>query len=240
MYKRGAVMKKITHLLTLMTMFPVLATANEWKGEGELGYTTTSGNTDSESLNTKLSIAKEHEKWRHKAAVEILKSSTDSVTSADRFVFTEKTEYQFGEKAYSFVSLRYEDDEFSGFVYQSSVSVGYGSRFIETDAHVLDASAGIGYRRTKDVLTMLVHEDGILKVEGNYKYTISDSAVFSEDILIEAGEENTHSESVTALKTKINGNLSSKISYAVKRNSNVPVGTEKTDTVTTVSLIYSF
>ncbi|MDH5764958.1 MAG: DUF481 domain-containing protein [Gammaproteobacteria bacterium] len=214
--------------------------AAEWKGEGELGYTTTSGNTDSETLNTKLSIEKDHDKWRHKAAIEALKASTDNIDSADRFVFTEKTEYLFGEKTYSFISLRYEDDEFTGFVYQSSASLGIGSRFLETDSHVLDASLGVGFRRTKDALTLFIVEDGIVKFEANYKYIISESAQISEDILVESGEENTHSESLTALKTKINGNLSSKISYAVKRNSTVPVGAEKKDTVTTVSLIYSF
>ncbi|MCW8855233.1 MAG: DUF481 domain-containing protein [Gammaproteobacteria bacterium] len=224
----------------LVLMFPCALFANEWKGEGELGYTSTSGNSDSESLNTKLSVSKEKDKWRHKAAIEALKTSTDNVTSSDRFVFTEKTEYKFGKKTYSFMSLRYEDDEFTDFVYQSSISFGIGSRFIESDVHVFDASAGLGYRRTKDDLTMLIHEDGILKLEANYKYTISENAVFSEDILVESGDENTHSESVTALKTKINGNLSSKISYTVKRNSDVAVGTEKTDTVTTVSLIYGF
>ena len=233
-------MKKRLGIIILLMGMPVVVMASEWKGEGELGYTTTSGNSDSESLNTKLSVSKEKNKWRHKASIEALKSSTDNVTSADRFVFTEKTEYLFGEKTYSFVSLRYEDDEFTGFVYQSSVSLGIGSRFIESDTHVLDASAGLGFRRTKDVLTMLIHEDAILKLEANYKYTVSDNAILSEDVLVESGSENTHSESVTALKTKINGNLSSKISYAVKRNSNVPVGTKNTDTVTTVSLIYGF
>ena len=226
--------------MILLIAHPVMALESEWKGEGELGYTSTSGNSDSESLNTRLSISNEKDKWRHKAVIEALKTSADNVTSADRFVFTEKTEYQFGKKTYSFMSLRYEDDEFTGFVYQSSISLGIGSRFIESDVHVFDASAGLGYRRTKDALTMLIHEDGILKLEANYKYTISESAVFSEDLLVESGDENTHSESVTALKTKINGNLSSKISYTVKRNSDVAVGTEKTDTITTVSLIYGF
>ena len=117
----------------LVLLLPCVLHANEWKGEGELGFTTTSGNTDSESLNTKLSISKQHEKWKHAATIEVLKTSTDDVTSADRFVFTEKTEYQFGEKTYSFVSLRYEDDEVSGFVYQSSISLGLGSKLIESD-----------------------------------------------------------------------------------------------------------
>lgn len=157
------------------------------EGEGALGFTTTSGNTDSENLNAKLSVSRQHEKWKHSAAIEALKSSTDNVTSADRFVFTEKTEYKYGKKTYSYVSLRYENDEFSGFVYQSSISIGIGSNLIESDVQTLDASIGPGYKRSKDEVTRLVTEDGIIKLGVNYKFIISKNAEFLEDILVESG-----------------------------------------------------
>jgi len=216
------------------------AEKNEWKGEGALGYTATSGNTESDSLNAKLGISKEKARWKHSASIESLKSTTDSVTSADRLVFKEKSEYSLGEKAYVFGKLRYEDDKFSGYDYQSSIAFGAGSRFIDTEVHVLDASAGIGYRKIKDALTQLTEEEGILTADASYEYKISTSAVFSEQLSVESGDNNTYSESETGLTTKINGNLASKISYLVKHNSEVPVGTEKTDKVLTVSLVYSF
>ena len=43
-----------------------------------------------------------------------------------------------------------------------------------------------------------------------------------------------------ALKLVVVGNLAAKFGYEVKRNSDVPVGTDKTDTMTTVTLGYAF
>lgn len=216
------------------------ASVNEWKGEGELGFTSTSGNTESDTLNTKLSISKSHDKWMHKAAIEILKASTNNVDSADSLVFTEKSEYKFAEKSYAFVSLRHEDDEFSGYDYQQSLSFGVGHQFIKNDQHTLDASAGLGYRRLKETISQIEKNEGIVKADAAYEYIISEHAKFTEKVLIESGESNTHSESETALKMKINGNLSSKISYTIKHNSDVPAGTEKTDKITAVTLVYGF
>ena len=211
-----------------------------WSGEGQLGYTATSGNTESESLNAKLGITKERKKWKHSASIESIKTTTDNVTSADSFVFKEKSEYKFGEKAYAFGKLRYEDDEFSGYNYQASIAFGAGAQFVKTEKHTLDASAGLGYRSSEDAITGETTDEGIVTADASYEYKISKTATFTQALSVESGEENTHSESDTALKTKINGNLSSKISYLVKHNTEVPVNTEKTDTVLTVSLVYSF
>lgn len=224
----------------ILLLVPGMAIADGWTGEGELGFTTTSGNTDSESLNAKLGVAKAHDKWTHKASLEALRASADNVTSADSTVLKEKSQYNFAEKSYAFGKLRYEDDKFSGFDYQASLSFGAGSRFIQNEAHTLDMSLGLGYRSSKDTATQETNGEGVVTADASYEYKISSTAIFGEAISVESGKDNTYSESVTVLKTKINGNLSSKISYQVKHNSDVPIGVEKTDKVLTVSLVYSF
>ena len=59
-------------------------------------------------------------------------------------------------------------------------------------------------------------------------------------MLLDAGDENTYFESETALSTKIDDSLAAKISYLVRRNSSPPPDTEKSDRITTVSLVYGF
>jgi putative salt-induced outer membrane protein len=92
-----------------------------WKGVGELGYTSTSGNSDSENLNASLGISREIEKWKHSASLRTIQAESEGETSADSLVFKGRSEYAFGEKSYMFGKLRYEDDEFSGYDYQTSV-----------------------------------------------------------------------------------------------------------------------
>jgi putative salt-induced outer membrane protein len=226
--------------LSMLLLVPCMAVAGEWKGEGELGFTSTSGNTDSDTLNAKLSISKEHDKWLHKAALETLKASTNNIDSADSLVFTEKTEYKLSDKTYAFIGLRHEDDAFSGFDYQQSISLGVGYQFIKNDTHSLDASAGLGYRRLKETVTAVEQDEDTLVANASYEFIISEHATFTEKLMVESGDSNTHSESETALKMKVVGNLAAKISYLIKQNSDVPVGTEKQDKITTVTLVYSF
>ena len=214
--------------------------AGVWKGEGELGYSSTSGNSDSENLNASLGLTREANNWKHSVALQSLKAKTDGETSVDRFDLRGRSEYGLSERSYLYGQLRYEDDEFSGYDYQTSATVGAGSRFIDTDSHHLDASAGLGFRRVKSSADGKTDDEGIIGADLSYEYVISESASLSERLLVESGDQNTYSESETALKTRISGALAAKISYLVKHNSEVPAGIENTDRYVTVSLVYGF
>jgi len=212
---------------------------NGWSGEGELGFSSTSGNTDSETLNAKLGLGKAHGNWKHNAKIAVLKASDSGVDSADSRVFTEKSEYRFAEQTFVFGRVKHEEDKFSGFDHQSVIAFGIGHLFIENEIHKLEASAGIGYRDIEDDLGESTSE-GVLDGEVKYQYVISPSATFNQNVQVESGDANTYSKSETYLALKINGNLNAKLGYEVKHNSDVPAGVDKTDTMTTVTLVYGF
>ena len=69
---------------------------------------------------------------------------------------------------------------------------------------------------------------------------LSDTATFTQDLLLESGSENTYLESKTALSARLVGTLALVASYTIKSNSDVPLGTEKTDTLTALVLEYAF
>ncbi len=235
-------------LIPIVCLFPLILNAAEhdesapakWKGEGEFGFTSTSGNTDSENVKASLKISRELEQWKHKASIEAFRAEADDVTSADSLVLRGRSEYTIEENRYLFGQLRYEDDEFSGYDYQASLTLGVGSRLIQNERQLLDLSIGLGFRSIKDTATGDTEDEGIVTAELAYEHKISESATFIQTILIESGDENTHSEAETAMKTKIDGNLSAKISYLLKRNSEVPTDVDKTDEIVTVSLVYGF
>lgn len=160
------------------------------------------------------------------------------VDSANSTVFTEKSEYRFAKKTFVFGRIRHEEDEFSGFDHQSIISFGIGHVFFE-NGHNLEASAGVGYKDTENDLGEESQEtvfDGELK----YRYKISETSTFNQNVFVESGESNTYSKSETFLKLVVVGNLGAKFGYEVKHNSDVPLGTDQTDTITTVTLVYSF
>ena len=73
-----------------------------------------------------------------------------------------------------------------------------------------------------------------------YAWKLSDTASFGQSLLVESGDSNTFTESVTDLRARLIGGLALVASYTVRRNSDVLPGTEKTDTRTAISLEYAF
>ena len=73
-----------------------------------------------------------------------------------------------------------------------------------------------------------------------FVWALSETAEFKQALVVEAGGDNTFSESLTELSAKLVGNLALVASYRVRHNSDVLPLTEKTDTRTALSLEYLF
>lgn len=210
-----------------------------WTSDAELGFVKTTGNTTTEALHLKLAIDNQREEWLHSFKLESAKNSDSLGVTAKRYLIAIKSQYDLTQFSYLFGKIQYQDDRFSGYKYQASEVVGYGQKLINRDSFKLNAEAGMGVRQNK-------FDSGISETEivfllaSDFDWRISKTASLTEDITVEVGEERTISKSVTALKTQINNSLSSKISYTIRTASEVPVGTEKTDTELAVTLVYTF
>jgi len=122
---------------------------------------------------------------------------------------------------------------------KSVISFGAGHVFLEGAMHYVEASVGIGFRDSEDD-TGIEEQDTVVDAEFKYAYKISETSEFNQNFLIESGDTNTYSKSETFLKLVVVGNLGAKFGYKVKHNSDVPVGVEKTDKISTVTLVFSF
>ena len=208
-------------------------------GEAELGVVSTSGNTNTRSINGKAKMRYLSGPWRHEVRAEGLRTSDGSTITAERYLLAGKSDYHFRPHDYLFATARYEDDRFSGYDYQLSEALGYGHRTLDQPDLTLDLEIGAGGRHSKEQGGTR-KDEAILRGAAKLGWDISPTARFTEDLLAEAGRDNTYTESVTALKVKINGNFAMKLSLTVKNNSTVPAGTRQTDTLTAVTLVYDF
>ena len=234
---------KLLLLITLLSTSAVLQAVepanNKWSGEAELGYLRTTGNTDTESLHAKGKVVNEREKWKHTATLEVTNKSDNDITTAKRWFLTGKSDYKLDEVSYLFGAVSYENDDFSGYDYQATEKVGYGYHVIRKENLKLDLEAGVGARQSK-LNTGASNSEAIVSGAGNLEWIISKTSIFSQELLVDIGDDNTVSRSVTSLKMQIVGSLSAKLSHTIKHNSDVPVGTDKTDTESVVTLVYSF
>lgn len=229
-----------------------------WKSAAELGYVATTGNTETESLKFVFDISYEVEKWLHKGHAESLSSKSEttdttvvpSVTTEERtaakWLISGQSDYKINDFDYFFGLASYEDDRFSGFEYQAKIGLGYGRRVIKTEAHELKLEIGPGVRffelevPVAPAVTTDRESETLVRVAAGYVWTISPTAKFTEDFTAEFGEDQEELKSVTALTANINSSLAMKLSYTIKTLDVVPVGTDDTDTETSVTLVYTF
>lgn len=210
-----------------------------WSGKAALGFLATSGNTESSSLNSAFTVAYGVGRWAHSLQALAINATENEQTSAEAYALGWKTEFNMTERDFLFARVNWRKDRFSGYDQQLIESVGYGRRLIDTGVHFLNAEIGAGARQA-DLVDGTTEEELIWRGGLNYQWKFSETARFTQDLTTEAGPENIYSESVSALRTRLIGALALVASYTIKNNSVVPVGSEKTDTFTAVSVEYTF
>ena len=85
--------------------------------------------------------------------------------------------------------------------------------------------------------------DAIALAFGVYRWAqdremVLDTDPTNERFLVETGSDNTYLQNDLGLEVSISGALAMRVGYQVRHNTDVPAGIEKTDTLTTIGLIY--
>jgi putative salt-induced outer membrane protein len=204
-----------------------------------LGYVGTTGNTETTSFNTEWLARWRTERWTHNAKFQGLGAQENDVTRAERYYLEEKSDYNIDVTQYLFGLGTWTDDRFSGFEYQATISGGYGRHLIRREGLNLQAFAGLGYRKN-DIVGLGTEGEGIVTFGENLAWSISANAALTQSFTSDVGEELTVSKFEIGLETNIIGSITTKLAFQARNTSEVPPGTEETDTMTSVSLLYNF
>lgn len=210
-----------------------------WSGKASLGYLSTSGNTDTTSYNTAFEISYAVNKWSHTFDAAANGAGESGMTTAEAYQAGWQSDYDVSEHSFLFGHVAWRKDRFSGVNEQLSESVGYGRRIIDTPAHLLSGEIGVGHT-SLDFADDTSSSSAILTLGMDYKWTFSETSNFEQNIDIESGSDNTYIESVSAVRAKLLGDFALVLSYTVKHNTEVPVGSQKTDKLTAISVEYAF
>ena len=223
----------------------------DWTGKGEAGLVLASGNTDSKTGNAKLDLATTVEQWKHAFGGTAVYAATDGDTTGQRWEAHEQSDYNFSAKSFWFGAGRYEDDRFSGFDYQATVSTGLGRHFIDTDSTKFTGTVGVGYKffETLDVYdltgpTPVLLEAGKSDNEAVFRGTLDLSHALTgttkllEKFLVESGSNNTFVQNDFGIQVQMTDVIALAAAYSVRYNTDPPLGFGKTDTLTTLNLVY--
>jgi putative salt-induced outer membrane protein len=235
----------------VMLAFPAAAPAQEdepevdekelgWNGNVALGYAESRGNTDNLAVTSDLYVEYvTGGPWLYDAKLFGVNREEGGDTIEERYEARLSANYYWTDEDYFYGRLDWRKDNFGAVEEEWVPTVGYGRILLRTERHDLKGELGAGYRFA--TLADGTEEEGPALTAGvNYVWTLSDSADFFQNLLVQWTSDNTYLESETGLRTRIIGALGAKISYLVKSNSDVPDGTANSDFYTTIGLDYAF
>ncbi|MGQ4582400.1 DUF481 domain-containing protein [Lysobacter sp. F60174L2] len=216
------------------------AEGTHWSGNGELGLALSRGNTDSQTLLGRLSLAREDERWKHEAGLAFQYGQQDDIDSAYRYEAFGKTGLRLGERSRLSGSARTERDHFAAYEYQSTAAFSYGHDAVKTEATHLDFEIGPGYRWSK-LQGVRVHENGgVVRGLMDFGHRFNDSTSVYDTLLVEAGRDNTFARNEAGVQVRMSDALALKAGVEVRHNTDVLPGIHRTDTLTTVNVSYGF
>ncbi len=230
------------------------AGADGWTGTGELGLAVTSGNAKSENVNGKLALLNEDDQWKHSFALAVLRAEgevvgdfdgdgvpeRDSQLTANRYDLGASSAYKVSPRTSWVAALRYENDDFAPSESQATFSIGHGYQWIDSEETKLRTEVGPGYRRAKSASTGETSSDLILRGGLEFNHVLTDNTKLFNTLLVESGDDNTFVKNDFGVSVAMNSTLALKAGLQARHNTEVAPGVKKTDTLTTLNLVYSF
>jgi putative salt-induced outer membrane protein len=228
-----------------------LAHAADWTGKGQLGALLARGNADATSADAKLDVAETSNDWKNAAHLAFLYGRNAAFTTAQRIETAWQTNYNFSPRTFVFGAFNGEDDRFSGFTYQATLSTGIGYKFIDSQSTRLTGTLGAGYRRlqaetlVKDPNGQVIDRirgattgDAVGSAGVDYAQQLTKTTKLTDKFLAQPGYTNTAAQNDFAVQVAISDKLALSVGYGVRYNSNPPAGAKTTDQLTTINLVY--
>lgn len=209
----------------------------DFDGNVQAGYNAQTGNTSSNNLNANTTMTWFQPNTAYSIWGSAVNTSSSGVRSSEKYQAGGRTRYNLSDVNYLFGQANWLTDRFNGYHARDTATVGYGRQIWNGPVHTLNLEAGPGVRHDE-------YQAGgnatkaIAYASGTYSYQISDTAKFSEGVSVLANDDTTVN-SETALSVAINKSFSLKLAYNITYNTQPPASApDKTDTVTSINLVY--
>ena len=181
-----------------------------------------------------------------KATLEViaggLGTKSEGKTTAEQYNASEKGTWSFKKKDYVFEKIAWDKDRFAGIKDRYDLSTGLGRYLLNRKNHKLNAELGLGHI-FEDRIGDKNSDFSSARSYGKYIYTLSDETNFTQEVEYIHNFENKEGyrlKTISGLKHILSDHLSLKISYKLDRVGVPPMGFGKTDTTTSMALIFSY
>jgi putative salt-induced outer membrane protein YdiY len=242
-------------------------TGTLFTASAQLGFLYLTGNTKSADIKTGLDLRFERDLWRSFFIFDLLVKKTeietevnandirkDFETTDHKWSLVSQTNYTLNpiNQNYIYGSFFYEENRFSGFDSQASMSTGWGRRWYENKQSSFDADIGPGWKRDVTQVTPEEVEMGItsktqdtliLQAQALYIRQMNEHIEFKQLLVvkhaIERGQNSIY-KAESSITSRLIDSLQLKLNFIIDYNSKVDEDKANLNTETSAVLIYSF
>ena len=245
--KASQIIMENTIMLRTMTLaFSLLALSSfafaqdvtGWVGEASLTANRTTGNTDTTNVGVGLKLDNVGEQWRHKFVTSADYGTVNSVRNRERFNLGYQMERDISDRIFGFGTADYYYDDFGAFTDGYFVGGGLGYTIYEGKPIGWSVTTGVGYRSQTSALDIISNEFAV-NAESDFDWKINEQVSAYNDSGVLWSDSDTYLWSEAGLTANLMGNLAALASFRIDHHSDVPFGTEKTDTITRFGIVYT-
>ncbi|GLS83299.1 DUF481 domain-containing protein [Paraferrimonas haliotis] len=216
-----------------------------FSAEVEFGLQVTSGNTTASSVNGRTKLIYETDDNKQEGNLRAYFASDSEKTTAEQYQVQFQSDHKFSDGDYLYGRGDLSWDTFGSFTKQYIVSTGYGFDAIKTRKSKLSFEAGPGYRYSLPNVSTEVPDphptrEIIFRAASKFEQKLQQYTTLNADLTTEVGQENTVTTLDLSYKNLFFRDWALKVGLFVRHNKVVPADSKRTDTVTTINLLYTF
>lgn len=218
-----------------------------WSSELELGYHSLGGNSDSESLNTRVGLTYVKNQYRQTAEAKYLLAEKDGEEDKRKGQVELQSDMKINERTYVLGNINFIDDRYGPYFTDFTLSTGLGYQLLRLETFQMEVEAGPGYRHQEpnideidddDIIVPETVDELILRGSTKLTWKPSKTVELNARIIGIAGNSNSTLETELNLTSSISEHIAIKFSNTQKLNSWVPEGLEKRDSIMTINLLF--
>jgi putative salt-induced outer membrane protein len=214
--------------------------ADLWTGKVEAGGFRSTGSTSEIGISVAATVSRAGLQWTHKLTGNIDYRRANGVTSRERYFASYEPRYQFDPRGFAYGLAQFERDTSIGYDARYTASAGVGYKLIMSKPVDLSVDVGPSVRHVRYV----GQEGAETKLGGrgsmDLTWRISPTLTFHQT---GSGYAESHVytvNSLTSLETKVGTRWSAALSYLIQYESETILTARDLDTLSRLTLTYSF
>ncbi|WKE64987.1 DUF481 domain-containing protein [Gallaecimonas kandeliae] len=213
-----------------------------WAAEAEVGLSSTRGNSEVESYNSRLKVGLDTDRTHQEATFTSNYSRDGQTTSAERYKLELQSDGKFWPNYYVFLRGSQLFDRFGSYQSETTVASGLGTTLFSRHYTSMKFEIGPGYRLQKVPEGSLESDnrEAILRTVLKYERRIHERTRFNAGIEMETGSENSIGQLDASFTNQLWGDLALKLGFYYRYTKVVDPDKANFDTQSSLNLLYTF